>query len=218
MPPSDPASTPAPTPHGAAAAHGNPAERPAPGGPELVLVHPEIPANTGSIARLAAATGARLHLIEPLGFSLDDRYLKRAGLDYWPMVDLWVHANWEAACAFFERDSDRPLHERLRLFSARGGDPVFEVPFQRDDLLLFGSESSGLPEELLREHAERRVYVPVKPEVRSLNLSSVATLSLYLSWVRAGVPLPDNDGLYTPHPDSVRDLFAADIARRSDAR
>lgn len=185
-------------------------------GPELVLVYPEIPANTGSIARLAAATGARLHLVEPLGFSLEDRYLKRAGLDYWPMVDLWVHPNWEQACAHLAEGSSRPLAERLRLFSARGGQALFDVPFESDDLLVLGAESCGLPAELLEGHPDQRVYVPVNAQVRSLNLSSVATLALYISWVRSGASLPDNDGIYTPHPDATRDLFAADIARRSD--
>ena len=88
---------------------------------DIVLVHPEIPHNTGCAGRLAAATGLRLHLVEPLGFSLEDRYLKRAGLDYWPWVDLVVHADWKALCVALE--GQRPLAERLRLFSARGGQP-----------------------------------------------------------------------------------------------
>ena len=93
----------------------------------LVLVHPEIPHNTGCAARLAAATGVRLHLVEPLGFSLEDRYLKRAGLDYWPLVDLVVHASFEALLAHLGRAGGRPAEARLRLFTARGGSSLFRT-------------------------------------------------------------------------------------------
>ena len=110
---------------------------------ELVLVAPEIPHNSGCAARLAAATGRRLHLVEPLGFSLEDRYLKRAGLDYWPLVDLVVHADLDAAFAALAAGSERPLADRLLLFTARGGTSLFDVAFEPDDLLLFGSESSA---------------------------------------------------------------------------
>ncbi len=182
---------------------------------EIVLVHPEIPHNTGCAARLAAATGARLHLVEPLGFSLEDRYLKRAGLDYWPMVDLVVHASWEAAAEVLDRDAVRPLSERLRLFSARGGVSLFEVGFAPDDLLLFGAESSGLPPELLAGFPDRRVYVPVRPGVRSLNLANTVALALYTAMHSAGVPMPMGDGRYEPHPERSSDLFAADIAKHA---
>ncbi|MDP6989046.1 MAG: TrmH family RNA methyltransferase, partial [Planctomycetota bacterium] len=112
---------------------------------EIVLVAPEIPHNTGCAARLAAATGLCLHLVEPLGFSLEDRYLKRAGLDYWPLVDLAVHGDWAAAAGALAASSERPLAERLRLFTARGGASLFACPFEPDDVLVFGSESAGLP-------------------------------------------------------------------------
>ena len=88
---------------------------------DVVLVHPEIPHNTGCAARLTAATGHCLHLVEPLGFSLEDRYLKRAGLDYWPQVELVLHRDWERAAEVLASSSSRPLGERLRLFTARGG-------------------------------------------------------------------------------------------------
>ncbi|MCA8980887.1 MAG: tRNA (uridine(34)/cytosine(34)/5-carboxymethylaminomethyluridine(34)-2'-O)-methyltransferase TrmL, partial [Planctomycetes bacterium] len=130
---------------------------------ELVLLHPEIPHNSGCAARLAAATGRRLHLVEPLGFSLEDRYLKRAGLDYWPLVDLVVHESWDAARRSLSAGSARPLAERLHLFTARGGSSLFQTRFLPDDVLVFGSESKGLPEELLAEHPERRRYVPIEP-------------------------------------------------------
>ncbi len=174
---------------------------------DVVLVHPEIPHNTGCAARLAAATGVRLHLVEPLGFSLEDRYLKRAGLDYWPLVDLVVHASLGAA----ERALD--LAERARPFTARGGRSLFDVPFEPDDVLLFGSESRGLPAELLARFAERRVYVPVRPGVRSLNLANTVCLGLYTALVRAGVPLPDNDGAHVPHPRQADDVWPLDVAR-----
>lgn len=175
---------------------------------QLVLVHPQIPHNTGCVARLAAATGLRLHLIEPLGFSLEDRYLKRAGLDYWPFVDLAVHADWEAFAEAVE--GPRPLGERLRLFSARGGNSLFETAFEEEDLLLFGSESSGLPEHLLSAHPERRVYIPVRPGIRSLNLASTASLAAYTAMVAAGVPLPDNDGTYQPFEGDARGVRPMD--------
>jgi len=169
------------------------------GSMELVLVHPEIPHNTGCAARLAAGLGVRLHLVEPLGFSLEDRYLRRAGLDYWPLVDLEVHASWERAAAALSAGSGRPLAERLRLFTARGGTSLFATRFAPDDLLVFGSETAGLPPELLGAHPDRRVYVPVRAGVRSLNLANVVALAAYTAHVSAGLPLPDNDGRYEPH-------------------
>lgn len=185
---------------------------------EIVLVHPEIPHNTGCAARLAAATGLRLHLVEPLGFSLEDRYLKRAGLDYWPLVDLCVHPDWNAASQALDEGSQRPFGQRLRLFSARGGRSLFETPFEPDDLLLFGCESRGLPPELLESHAAQRVYVPVRPGVRSLNLANTVSLGVYTAMVRAGMPLPDNDGKHVAHPRSQDDVWPIERARRADGR
>ena len=173
---------------------------------EILLVHPEIPHNTGCAARLAAATGRRLHLVEPLGFSLEDRYLKRAGLDYWPMVDLVVHSDLEAAFRTLSAEG-RDVRERLRLFSARGGTSLFETSFEPDDVLVFGSESRGLPGDLLAAHPERRVYVPIRPGVRSLNLANVVALATYVALDRAGVPMPDNDGRYEAHPEAQDDVW-----------
>jgi len=184
---------------------------------ELVLVQPEIPHNTGCAARLAAATGVRLHLVEPLGFSLEDRYLKRAGLDYWPLVDLVVHASFEALLAALARESSRPVEERLRLFSARGGSSLFETEFAADDVLVFGCESRGLAPELLAGRMQRRVYVPIRPGVRSLNLANVACLGLYTALVRAGVPLPRNDGRYDAHPLAAEDVRPSSRVVRIDA-
>ena len=182
---------------------------------DIVLVEPEIPHNSGCAARLAAALGLKLHLVEPLGFSLEDRYLKRAGLDYWPAVELVVHADIAQALAALERDSTRPIAERLRLFTARGGGSLFETDFRADDVLCFGGETSGLPPELLARHPERHVYVPIRDCVRSLNLANVVCLATYTALVRAGVPLPDNDGRYAPDARADEDVRPIERVRRA---
>lgn len=182
---------------------------------QIVLVHPEIPHNTGCAARLAAATGTRLHLVEPLGFSLEDRYLKRAGLDYWPLVDLVVHASWDDAKRVLERGGDgRELATRLRPFSARGGEVLFEASFESDDVLVFGAESSGLPSDIVEQAEGRPIYVPIRAGVRSLNLANVVCLGLYTALVAAGVPLPDNDGTYVADPDAGKRIQPTDVVRR----
>jgi tRNA (cytidine/uridine-2'-O-)-methyltransferase len=184
---------------------------------DILLVQPEIPHNTGCAARLAAATGVALHLVEPLGFSLEDRYLKRAGLDYWPQVELHVHANWTAAIGALASGSSRAVASRLKLFSARGGRVVFDVEFLPDDILVFGSESSGLPAELLSAHADARVYIPIQVGVRSLNLANVVCLSLYTALVSAGVPLASNRGDYVAHPRAAEDVRPIQRVRRARA-
>ena len=176
---------------------------------DVVLVAPEIPHNSGCAGRLTAALGLRLHLVEPLGFSLEDRYLKRAGLDYWPLVDLCVHRDWPAALSSLFESSPRPMGERLRLFSARGGASLFETEFAPDDVLVFGSESRGLPAELLAEFPQRRVYIPIRSGVRSLNLANAVCLATYTALVRAGVALPDNDGRYQADPRAAEDVRPA---------
>jgi len=184
---------------------------------EIVLVAPEIPHNTGCAARLSAALGLRLHLVEPLGFSLEDHYLKRAGLDYWPLVDLLVHPSFEHLCRWLSRGPSGPIASRVRLFTARGGCSLFETAFAADDVLVFGSEGRGLPEELLCRHAERRVRIPIRPSVRSLNLANAVCLSTYTAMVRAGIPLPDGAGEYEPHPDLAADVRPLSRAVRVDA-
>ncbi len=138
----------------------------------IVLFHPEIPPNTGNIARLCAATGTRLHLIEPLGFSLEDRYLKRAGLDYWPHVEM---RSWPSLEAYLSEDG---LGRRLVGTSARRGDPLHRFAFTAGDSLLFGPESAGLPDPVMML-AQSLVRIPVKSCVRSLNLSTAAGIILY---------------------------------------
>jgi tRNA (cytidine/uridine-2'-O-)-methyltransferase len=137
----------------------------------IVLYQPEIPPNTGNIARLCAATGTPLHLIEPLGFKIDDKHLKRAGLDYWPNVDLTVHPHWAA----FE--AAHPL-ARIVLTSARAGEALHRFRFQPGDAIVFGPETRGLPDFLYDLHP-LRVRIPVHGTVRSLNLSTSAGILLY---------------------------------------
>jgi len=139
----------------------------------VVLVAPEIPQNTGSIGRLCLATNSTLHLVDPLGFVIDDRHLRRAGLDYWRHVDVRRHASWEA----FERDRPRG---RLWCFSARAATPYTDVAYADDDLLVFGRESDGLPAALREAHADRLLSIPLwSPHVRSLNLANAVGIVLY---------------------------------------
>ena len=139
----------------------------------IVFVEPEIPPNTGTTARLCAATQSPFHLVGPLGFSLEDRYLKRAGLDYWPAVDLHVHESWSA---FLEQ---RPPG-RLLAFSARARRSYTTVRYRPDDLLVFGSETRGLSESIRTTYAETLYTIPMPgAQVRSLNLSNAAAIVLY---------------------------------------
>lgn len=139
----------------------------------VVLVEPEIPQNTGSIARLCAATASTLHLIAPLGFDIDDRRLKRAGLDYWRYVDIRLHASWERFLAVYGT-------QRLLLFSKRAPTSYSRARYQENDFLVFGPETRGLPQELLDSHAERSYCIPmIGSGVRSLNLANAVSIVLY---------------------------------------
>jgi tRNA (cytidine/uridine-2'-O-)-methyltransferase len=134
--------------------------------PHLVLVHPQIPPNTGNIARTCAATKTDLHLVKPLGFEITDRYLKRAGLDYWPYVKLHIHESLEDLLKIRAEQNSRWLG-----FTVRGAAPFQEFTYREDDWLLFGSETNGLPA-LALENCDARLYIPMRePGVRSLNLS-----------------------------------------------
>jgi tRNA (cytidine/uridine-2'-O-)-methyltransferase len=145
----------------------------------VVLVEPEIPPNTGSIARTCAATGSPLHLIEPLGFRIDDRSLKRAGIDYWHLVEVSTHANF---AAFVSQFPDARLH----MLSSQAERSYLEADFEPGDALVFGKESVGLPRELLREHAERVWGIPTSGGVRSLNLSNAVAVVLFEALRRHG--------------------------------
>ena len=138
----------------------------------VVLVEPEIPPNTGSIARLCAATETPLHLVGRLGFTIDDRQLKRAGLDYWPWVPLSLHESWEAFRA--------ALPGRRLGFSARAADPYTAIRFRADDVLVFGGETRGLPAAIRDELAPALYRIPIaSPHVRSLNLANAVSIVLY---------------------------------------
>jgi tRNA (cytidine/uridine-2'-O-)-methyltransferase len=147
----------------------------------IALIEPRIPPNTGNIARLCAATDSSLHLIEPLGFSLADGDLRRAGLDYWDAVDLWVHPHWRA----FREAMDR---ERCLYFSANAKHDYLAAPYRPNSCLVFGNETQGLPERILEKHPERCYRIPMSPAVRSLNLATAVGIVLYeaIRQTRAG--------------------------------
>jgi tRNA (cytidine/uridine-2'-O-)-methyltransferase len=139
----------------------------------VVLVEPEIPPNTGNIGRLCLATDSRLHLVGPLGFSLEERDLKRAGLDYWPLVDLCCWESFEALRAAADSQA------RFFFLTTKSDSPHWSAQFRDGDYLVFGSESRGLPESLLEENRERTLTIPQSEKVRSLNLATAVGIVLY---------------------------------------
>jgi tRNA (cytidine/uridine-2'-O-)-methyltransferase len=141
----------------------------------VVLVSPQIPPNTGNVVRTCAVTGSELHLVEPLGFSLEEKALRRAGLDYWEGVPVTVHAGWPELAEALLRD--RP--GRLHLFTARAERTVFDADFSAGDLLVFGQEQLGLPPALLAAHPGRCVAIPMLPGRRSLNLAVAVGVGVY---------------------------------------
>jgi tRNA (cytidine/uridine-2'-O-)-methyltransferase len=143
---------------------------------DVVLVHPEIPPNTGNVIRLCANTGARLHLVEPLGFSMDDKQLRRAGLDYHDLADVVIHRDW-AHCAA------ELAGRRMFATSTRGSVAYTAVTYQAGDVIVFGPESSGLSPEIFGAFApSARIRIPMKPGNRSLNLSNTVAIVLYEAW------------------------------------
>jgi tRNA (cytidine/uridine-2'-O-)-methyltransferase len=151
----------------------------------VVLVHPEIAPNTGAIARLCAATGSPLHLIEPLGFRLTDRALRRAGLDYWHSVDLHRHRSWDDWMAVAPAG--------FHLMSTAGRASIYDRSFRPGDALVFGSETSGLSDEILARWPDRVCGIPLKADrVRSLNLATATAIVLYEALRQSAlVPAPD---------------------------
>ena len=138
----------------------------------VVLVEPEIPPNTGNIARLCLAAGARLHLVEPLGFSLDEKALRRAGMDYWHLCDV---KRWASLA---ELQASEPT-ARYFYFTTKASKAYWDETFLDGDFLVFGRESRGLPESLLRENAEACLTIPMQPDARSLNLATSVGIALY---------------------------------------
>lgn len=148
----------------------------------IVLVHPEIPPNTGNVIRLAANTGCALHLIEPLGFSMEDRLMKRAGLDYHEYADVRRHAGWEAFV-----DAVQPDRARMFALTTRGTRFVHDTQFRPGDWLVFGSESSGLAPQLRESFPpQQRLKLAMRPEQRSLNLSNAVAVTVFEAWRQNG--------------------------------
>lgn len=148
----------------------------------IVLVHPEIPPNTGNVIRLAANTGCALHLVEPLGFSMDDKLLRRAGLDYHETAQVKRHASWAAL-----QQSEKPEPNRCFAFTTRGTVGLADVRWQPGDWLVFGSETAGLPPALRDSFAPaQRVRLPLRPGQRSLNLSNAVAVAVFEAWRQNG--------------------------------
>lgn len=139
----------------------------------IVLVTPQIPNNTGSIGRLCVNTASSLHLIKPLGFDIDEKAVRRAGLDYWKKLDLYVWENWDD---FLEHND---TVGKLHLATTKTKKPYFQANFNQDDYIVFGSETSGLPEKLLNQFEDRNITIPMTKEGRSLNLAISSGIILY---------------------------------------
>lgn len=144
----------------------------------IVLVEPEIPPNTGNVIRLAANTGCTLHLVEPLGFSMDDKHMRRAGLDYHEYATLRVHANWQAFL-----DTEQPARDRLFALTTKGTGQVFDSAFRPGDWLVFGAETRGLSE-MVRAHfaPPQCLKLPMVAGQRSLNLSNAVAVTVFEAW------------------------------------
>ena len=138
----------------------------------IVLLEPEMPANTGNIGRTCVATNTRLHLIEPLGFRINDKMLKRAGLDYWDKLDVSVYDNFQD---FLNKNPDAKLY----LATTKAAKCYSDVEFEDDCYIMFGKESAGIPEEILKEHPDTAVRIPMVGDTRSLNLGNSAAIILY---------------------------------------
>lgn len=149
----------------------------------IVLVEPEIPPNTGNIARTCAATDTKLHLVKPLGFSIEDRQLKRAGLDYWPYVDLEIHESLEDFLARYGR-------ERLWLATTRGGQLYTKPQYRDGDFILFGRETRGLPRDFIAANSDKTVRIPMSENTRarSFNLANSANIILFEALRQLGFP------------------------------
>jgi len=151
---------------------------------DIVLVHPEIPPNAGNVIRLAANTGARLHLVEPLGFSLEDKQLKRAGLDYHDLASLKIHPGWEQCRQTFRG-------RRLFAFSTKATKSYADVGYAKDDVFVFGAETAGLGPLLDEFPADMRLRLPMRPGNRSLNLSNAVAVVVFEAWRQLGFQMKD---------------------------
>ncbi|MBU7008142.1 tRNA (uridine(34)/cytosine(34)/5-carboxymethylaminomethyluridine(34)-2'-O)-methyltransferase TrmL [Phosphitispora fastidiosa] len=147
----------------------------------IVLVEPEIPQNTGNIARTCAVTGSSLHLVRPLGFSIDDKYLKRAGLDYWHLLDINYYDNFNELRQKYSKNT-------FYYLTTKGTRFYTEVNYSLEDFLVFGKETGGLPGEIIRENSAYCMRIPMINDVRSLNLSNSAAIVIYEAWRQCGFP------------------------------
>ncbi|MEO7952681.1 MAG: tRNA (uridine(34)/cytosine(34)/5-carboxymethylaminomethyluridine(34)-2'-O)-methyltransferase TrmL [Polaromonas sp.] len=148
----------------------------------IVLVEPEIPPNTGNVIRLAANTGCRLHLVEPLGFSMDDKHMRRAGLDYHEYAQLLKHDSWQALL-----DSESPAPDRIFALTTQGAGNLYDTRFLPGDWLVFGSETKGLSPQVRQSFpAAQRLRVPMRPGQRSLNLSNTVAVAVFEAWRQNG--------------------------------
>ena len=152
----------------------------------IVLVEPEIPPNTGNVIRLAANTGCRLHLVEPLGFSMEDKHMRRAGLDYHEYTQVLRHASWQALMA-----SQQPPPERLFAMTTQGAGNLYDMRFLPGDWLVFGAETRGLAPEVRASFAPaQRLKLPMRPGQRSLNLSNSVAVTVFEAWRQNGFGAP----------------------------
>ncbi len=153
----------------------------------IVLIEPEIPQNTGNIARTCAATGARLHLVGPMGFKIDDKKLKRAGLDYWHLLDITYYDSTEE---FFDKNRDGDFY----YFTTKALNTHSDVSYKDNCYLVFGKETKGLPEELLRQNKDKCVRIPMISDARSLNLSNSVCVGVYEVLRQWNYPTLQNKG------------------------
>ncbi len=153
----------------------------------IVFVNPEIPPNTGNIARTCAATGSTLHLVKPLGFSIDDKALKRAGLDYWPYVKLEVHDSLED---FMKKYGPEGQGKRMWLATTKGAKRYADVKYEDEDMILFGRETAGLPRDFIAAHSDFAIRIPMSAEtrLRSFNLANSANIILFEALRQLGFP------------------------------
>ena len=157
----------------------------------IVLHEPEIPQNTGNIGRTCVITGSKLHLIRPLGFRINEKTVKRAGLDYWPKLDVTEHDNVES---FYEYASTQNPQGRIYYATTKGKHRYTDVEFKDGDFIMFGRESAGIPEEILSIHPEDCIRIPMLPEERSLNLANSVAIVLYEALRQLDFPGLESEG------------------------